>query len=141
MRIETQRLNILPQLTQLLRAGLRTGPLWSNLESRRCDDPEGAAETRRAMLSQAHTRKHTYARGLHFEATEVRGNQRASRRLQRRVGVYKEEKPHFPGGRGIPFPGESVSNPRFLSLDPGTDLASELYLPRGSANTGSHCCQ
>ena len=59
-RIETQRLNILPQLTQLLRAGLRTGPLWSNLESRRCDDAEGAAETGRPMLSQAHTRTHTY---------------------------------------------------------------------------------
>ena len=32
-------------------AGLRTGPLWSNLESRCCDDPEGAAETRRPMVS------------------------------------------------------------------------------------------
>ena len=57
---DTERLSILPQLTQLLRAGLRTGPLWSNLEPRCCDDPEGAAETRWPMLSQAHTCTHTH---------------------------------------------------------------------------------
>ena len=119
---DTERLSILPHFTQLLRAGLRTGPLWSNLEPRCCDDPEGAAETRWPMLSQAHTRIHTHVHvAFTFEATEVRGNQRATRRGQRTAEVYKEERPHFPGGRGIPFPGESVSNPRFRSLDPGTD--------------------
>ena len=119
---DTERMSILPHLTQLLRAGLRTGPLWLNLESRCCDDPEGVAETRWPMLSQAHTHTHTHVHAAFtFAATEVRGNQRATRRGQRRVEVYKEDKSHFPGGRGIPFPGESVSNPRFLSLDPGTD--------------------
>ena len=121
---DTERLSILTQLTQLLRAGLRTGPLWSNLESRCCDDPEGAAETRWPMLSLAHTHTHTHTCvhvAFSFAATEVRGNQRATRRGQRRVEVYKAEKPHLSGGQGIPFPGESVSNPRFLSLDPGTD--------------------
>ena len=117
----TERLSILPQVTQLIRAELRTGPVLSNLESRCCDDPEGVAETRWPMLSQAHTRTRACAQGLHSEATEVRGNQRATRRGQRRAEVSKEERPHFPGGRGIPFPGESVSNPTFLSLDPGTD--------------------
>ena len=68
-----------------------------------------------------HSHTHSCARGLHSEATEVRGRKRAARRGQRRVKVYEEERPHFPGGRGILFPGESVSNPRFLSLDPGTD--------------------
>ena len=63
---DTERLSILPQLTQLLRAGLRTGPLWSNLESRCCDDPEGAAETRWPMLSEACAHTHTRARGLHL---------------------------------------------------------------------------
>ena len=67
---DTESLSILPQLMQLLRAGLRTGPLWLNLESRCCDDPEGVAETRRPMLSQArartHTHTHTCACGLHL---------------------------------------------------------------------------
>ena len=57
---DTDRLSILSQVTQLLRARLRTGPLWSNLESRCCDDPEGAAKTRWPMLSQVHTRTHTH---------------------------------------------------------------------------------
>ena len=57
---DTDRLSILPQVIELLRAGLRTGPLWSNLESRCCDDPEGAAKTRWPTLSQARTRTHTH---------------------------------------------------------------------------------
>ena len=57
---DTDRLSILSQVTQLLRARLRTGPLWSNLESRCCDDPEGAAKTRWPTLSQAPTRTHTH---------------------------------------------------------------------------------
>ena len=69
-----------------------------------------------------HTHIHTHVyKAFTFEATEVRGNQRATRRGHRRAEVYKEQRPLFPGGRGIPFPGESVSNSRFLSLDPGTD--------------------
>ena len=66
-----------------------------------------------------HTCTHTHACGLHFDATEVRGRQRRgeARRGQRRVEVYKEERPHFPGGQGFLFPDESVSNPRFFSLD------------------------
>ena len=56
---DTERLSILPHLTQLLASGLRTGPLWSNLESRCCDDPEGAAETRWPMVSQARPHTHT----------------------------------------------------------------------------------
>ena len=44
----------------MMRAGLRTGPLWLNLESRCCDDPEGAAKTRWPTLSQAPTRTHTH---------------------------------------------------------------------------------
>ena len=68
--------------------------------------------------AHAHTHVHV---AFTFGATEVRGNQRATRRGQRRAEVYKEEKPHFPGGQGIPFSGESDSNSRFLSLDPGTD--------------------
>ena len=76
---DTERMSILPHLTQLLRAGLRTGPLWLNLESRCCDDPEGVAETRWPMLSQAHTHTHTRARGLHLcgyrSQREPEGNQ------------------------------------------------------------------
>ena len=111
---DTEGLSILPQLTQLLRAGLRTGTLWSNLEPRCCDDPEGVAETRWTMLSQAHTCIHTHThthvyKAFTFGATEVRGNQRATRRGQRRAKVYKEERPHCPGGQGIPFSGESHS--------------------------------
>ena len=71
-----------------------------------------------------HTCMHAYTdvhMAFTFEATEVRGNQRATRRGQRRAEVYKEDRPHFPGGWGIPFPGESVSNPRFLFVNPGTD--------------------
>ena len=56
---DTARLGILPQVTQLLSSRLRTGPLWSNLESRCCDDPEGAAETTGPMLSQARAHTHT----------------------------------------------------------------------------------
>ena len=56
---DTERLGILPQVTQLLSSRLRTGPLWSNLESRCCDDPEGAAETTGPMLSQARAHTHT----------------------------------------------------------------------------------
>ena len=41
-------------------------PLWSNLEPRCCDDPEGAAETRWPMLSEACAHTHTRARGLHL---------------------------------------------------------------------------
>ena len=71
---DTERLSILPQLTQLLGAGLRTGPLRSNLESRFCDDPKGVVETRWPMLSQAHTRArthththtHTRVQGIHL---------------------------------------------------------------------------
>ena len=101
----------MPQLTQLLRVGLRTGSLWSNLESGCCDDTEGVAETRWLMLSQVrmrahthtHTHTHTVYKAFTFAATEVRGKQRAIRRGQRRAEVYKEERPHFPGGQGIPF--------------------------------------
>ena len=108
---DTERLSILPQLTQLLRAGLRTGPLWSNLEPRCCDDPEGAAETRWPMLSQAHTCTHTHThththtpvQGLHLWGYRSQRNQRATRRGQRGAEVYKEERPHCPGGQGIPF--------------------------------------
>ena len=57
---DTERLSILPQVTQPLSAGLRTGSLWSNLESRCCDDPEGVAKTRWPTLSQARTRTHTH---------------------------------------------------------------------------------
>ena len=57
---DTERLSILPQVTQLLSAGLRTGSLWSNLESRCCDDSEGAAKTRWPRLSQAYTHAHTH---------------------------------------------------------------------------------
>ena len=94
---DTEGLSILPQVTQRLREGLRTGPLWSNLESRCCDDPEGAGktvrETRWPRLSQAHTHTHAYTHthmSFTFEATEVRGRQRATRRGQRRLEVYKE---------------------------------------------------
>ena len=66
----------------------------------------------------AHTHVHV---AVTFGATEVRGNQRATRRGQRTVEVNKEERPHFPEGQGICFPGEYVSTPRVLSLDPGTD--------------------
>ena len=48
---DTERLSILPQLTQLLGSGLRTRTLWSNLESRCCDDLEEAAQTRWPMVS------------------------------------------------------------------------------------------
>ena len=69
----------MPQLRQLLRAGLRTRPLWLNLESGSCDDPEGAAETRWLMLSQARAHTHTHVHvAFTFAATEVRGNQRAT---------------------------------------------------------------
>ena len=63
---DTERLSILPHLTQLLGSGLRTGPVWSNLESRCCDDPEGAAETRWPMASQVRPRTHTRSCGLHL---------------------------------------------------------------------------
>ena len=42
---DTERLSILPHVTQMLRAELRTGPLWSSLESRCCDDPDEVAKT------------------------------------------------------------------------------------------------
>ena len=75
----TERLSILPQVTQLIRAELRTGPVLSNLESRCCDDPEGAAETRRPMLSQAHAHTQAHVHVVFtFVATEVRGNKRAT---------------------------------------------------------------
>ena len=50
--------------------------------------------------AHAHTHVHV---AFTFVATEVRGNQRATMRGQRRAKVYKEERPHFPGGQGIPF--------------------------------------
>ena len=54
-----------------------------------------------------------------FAATGVRGNQRATRRAQRRAEVYKEESPHFPGGQGVPF---LVSLTQlYIPLLPGTD--------------------
>ena len=71
----------MPQLRQLLRAGLRTRRLWLNLESGSGEDPEGAAETRWPMLSQAraHTHTHTHVHvAFTFAATEVRGNKRAT---------------------------------------------------------------
>ena len=87
---DTERLSILPQLTQLLRAGLRTGPLWSNLESRCCDDPEGAAETRWPMLSQASEHTHTCtwqsplglqkSEGTRGQPGEAKGQSRSIRR-------------------------------------------------------------
>ena len=42
---DTERLSILSHVTQMLRAELRTGPLWSSLESRCCDDPAEVAKT------------------------------------------------------------------------------------------------
>ena len=99
---DTERLGILPQVTQLLSSRLRTGPLWSNLESRCCDDPEGAAETRWPMLSQARAHTHTHARGLHLCGYSSQREQEGNRRGQRRAEVYKEERPHFPGSQGIP---------------------------------------
>ena len=99
----------MPQLTQLLRAGLRTGPLWSNLEPGCCDDPEGAAETRWPMVSQVRTHTHTRARGLHLcsyrSQREPEGNQerpKESRGLIRRRG-------HTLPRPGNPFPGKSDS--------------------------------
>ena len=66
--------------------------------------PEVVAEPRLPMLSQACTRTHTLVHvAFTFVATEVRGNQKAIRRGQRRAEVYKEERPHFPGSQGIPF--------------------------------------
>ena len=106
---DTERWSILPQLTQMLGAGLRTGPLWSNLKSRCLDDPEGVAETRRPMLSQVRACTHNVHVAFTFVATGVRENQRDTRRGQTRAKVYKEEKLHFPGSRGIPFYGESDS--------------------------------
>ena len=78
------------------------------------------------MSARAHTHTHTHThthvyKAFTFGATEVRGNQRATRRGQRTVEVNKEERPHFPEGQGICFPGGYVSTPRVLSLDPGTD--------------------
>ena len=42
---DTESLSILPHVTQMLREGLRTGPLWSSPESRSCDDPDEVAKT------------------------------------------------------------------------------------------------
>ena len=42
---DTERLSILSHVTQMLRAELRTGTLWSCLESRCCDDPAEVAKT------------------------------------------------------------------------------------------------
>jgi hypothetical protein len=42
---DTERLSILSHVTEMLRAELRTGPLWSSLESRCCDDPDEVAKT------------------------------------------------------------------------------------------------
>ena len=94
---DTERLSILTQLTQLLRAGLRTGPLWSNLESRCCDDPEGAAETRWPMLSLAHTHTHTcmWPSPLRLQKSEETRGQPGeakgeSRSIRRRSHTYQE---------------------------------------------------
>ena len=101
---DTERLSILPHFTQLLRAGLRTGPLWSNLEPRCCDDPEGAAETRWPMLSQARARAHTHtctwpsplrlqkSEGTRGQPGEAKGQPRSIRRR----GHTSQEAGEFP---------------------------------------------
>ena len=43
---DTERLSILSHVTEMLRAELRTGPLWSSLESRCCDDRDEVAKTK-----------------------------------------------------------------------------------------------
>ena len=63
-------------------------------------EPGAHERTRTHTHTQTHT--HVY-KAFTFAATEVRGKQRAIRRGQRRAEVYKEERPHFPGGQGIPF--------------------------------------
>ena len=109
---DTERLSILPQLTQLLGAGLRTGPLRSNLESRCCDDPKGVVETRWPMLSQAHTRArahththtHTHTCTRHSplrlqKSEETRGQPREAKgelRSTRRRGHTSQEAGEFP---------------------------------------------
>ena len=102
----TERLSILPQVTQLIRAELRTGPVLSNLESRCCDDPEGVAETRGPMLSQARARAHTHthtcmwpsplrlqkSEGTRGQPGEAKGQPRSIRRR----GHTSQEAGEFP---------------------------------------------
>ena len=122
---DTESLSILPQLMQLLRAGLRTGPLWLNLESRCCDDPEGVAETRWTMLSQAHTCIHTHththtctrpsplglqkSEGTRGPPGEAKGEPRSIRRRGHTAQEARE------------FPSLVSLTQLYIPLPPGTD--------------------
>lgn len=89
-----------------------------------------------AHAEPARTAHTPCARGLHSEATDVRGRQRAARG-QRRVEVCEEERPHFPGGWGF---SSLVSLSQTLDSSPGprnrlssdlTELAPELCPSQG----------